>query len=521
VFVIGFNPGHDGAIAAIKDGKLLLCLESEKDTYPRHSPLTPMTVLSAVERLGGRPDVLALGGWQKYTPTPVASLDIAAGYSGAHVTQEREISFLGQDVKLFSSSHVRSHIAMGVGMAPKIDAPLHCVLVWEGAEGRFFLLDENWALVDGINALPCPGGRYALLYGLANPDFGDSGYIPPLDDSGKLMALAAFGDPADADADIIDTVDRFLTPDEYLPGPKGEFRDTPLYNAGVESDVLKIAAALLTQRMFELFASVALERIPKDIPLYISGGCGLNCDWNAMWRELGHFSSVFVPPCTNDSGAALGHAIDALMTLTGEPHIDWDVYCGLEFEWDSQPDSTKWERRALDMTALAEVLAAGHIVAWVQGRYEMGPRALGNRSLLAEPFSPTMHDRLNQVKGREGYRPIAPCCRIEDVAKLFDADFEDPYMLYFRRVISPDLPAVTHVDRSARVQTVTPKDNKPLHDLLSAFAERCGSGILCNTSLNYKGVGFINRTSDLVFYCEMTGIDEFVVDDAWFRRVRS
>jgi hydroxymethyl cephem carbamoyltransferase len=92
-------------------------------------------------------------------------------------------------------------------------------------------------------------------------------------------------------------------------------------------------------------------------------------------------------------------------------------------------------------------------------------------------------------------------------------------MLYFRMVRSPDLAAVTHVDGSARVQTVTREENPPLHDLLSAFSERTGVGALCNTSLNFKGLGFINRTSDLVQYCETRGIDDFVVGDAWYRRV--
>ncbi len=91
-------------------------------------------------------------------------------------------------------------------------------------------------------------------------------------------------------------------------------------------------------------------------------------------------------------------------------------------------------------------------------------------------------------------------------------------MLYFRRVLSPDLGAVTHVDGSARCQTVTPQDNAPLHELLSAFAAEAGIGVLCNTSLNFKGLGFINRMTDLAKYCESRGVDHMVVGDAWFER---
>jgi hydroxymethyl cephem carbamoyltransferase len=210
--------------------------------------------------------------------------------------------------------------------------------------------------------------------------------------------------------------------------------------------------------------------------------------------------------------------LDALLEYTGDPHVSWNVYCGLDFEWDRDPNPARWERRPLEEAQLADTLAGGRVVAWVQGRWEMGPRALGNRSLLAEPFNPQTKDRLNEIKQREDYRPIAPCCRIEDVGKVYDADFHDPYMLYFRRATTPRLGAVTHVDGSARVQTVAKEDNEPLHDLLSAFAERHGVGVLCNTSLNFKTMGFINRMSDLELYCETRGLHDMVVGDTWFQR---
>jgi hydroxymethyl cephem carbamoyltransferase len=120
---------------------------------------------------------------------------------------------------------------------------------------------------------------------------------------------------------------------------------------------------------------------------------------------------------------------------------------------------------------------------------------------------------------REHYRPVAPCCRLEDAGRVFDAGFEDPYMLYFRLVRSDQkLEAVTHVDGSARAQTVTRETNSRQYDLLSAFADVHGVGVLCNTSLNFKGTGFINRMSELVRYCESRGVPEMVVGDVWFSR---
>lgn len=513
---MAINPGHDGAIAVVGDQKLLYAIESEKDSYLRHSVVTPMSIFNLAERIGALPDLVALGGWHREPLQRPRLGGIASGYFGAQATDERWTTFFGSKVRMFSSSHIRSHIMMGAGMAPREEAPRSAVLVWEGREGTFYLLDEEWAILKEIPVLSTPGVRYALVYALAHPEYGDR-TVPALDESGKLMALAGFGNPGDADADIRRTVEQLLS-EKGFPTWKSTYRDSPIYNVGVTAQETKIAAALLTEKMFDIFARVAQEQLPAGIPLYISGGCGLNCDWNMKWRELGHFSSVFVPPCPNDSGSAVGTALDALAAETGDPRVDWDVYCGLEFEWDFEPRPEGWERRPLDLGQLAEALAEGRVVAWVQGRWEMGPRALGNRSLLAEPFNASTRDRLNEIKQREDYRPIAPCCRLEDAGKVFSADFDDPYMLYFRMVTSPDLKAVTHVDGSARVQTVTRDSNRPLHDLLSAFAERRGVGVLCNTSLNFKGFGFINRMSDLVRYCRQRGVDDFVVNDVWFRR---
>jgi hydroxymethyl cephem carbamoyltransferase len=529
MLVIGFKPGHDGSIAAIQDRELLFSLESEKDSFPRHAPLTAMTIMTIMERIGDVPDVIAMGGWQKDVVAVggweeghlfQGNLNIETGYRGAHAVSNRETKLFGKPIQWFSSSHVRSHIMMAAGMAPPDDATERAVLVWEGAEGSFYLLDDKWQVVREIPALQFPGGRYAMAFAIAEPRYADFVVGPEGDEAGKLMALAAFADPADADANVIATVDRLLSHDSY-PAPKGDFRDTSIYNAGVESEVSKVNAALITQRMFDVFAEVAQRELPAGIPLYISGGCGLNCEWNMKWLELGHFSSVFVPPCTNDSGSAVGTAADALAALTGDPRINWDVYCGLEFEWDAEPDPARWQRRPLDHAALADAIADGHVVAWVQGRWEMGPRALGNRSLLADPFDPRTKDRLNDIKQREGYRPIAPVCRIEDVAKVYDADFHDPYMLYFRHATTDRLGAVTHVDGSARVQTVTKESNRLLHDLLTVFGERHDVGVLCNTSLNFKVMGFINRMSDLQYYCEARGVPDMVVGDAWFQRIES
>ncbi|MFI1648625.1 carbamoyltransferase C-terminal domain-containing protein [Streptomyces avidinii] len=516
MLIFALKPGHDGAIAVIRDRKLLYSLESEKDSFGRYTAVNANTIMSIAEHVDELPDIVALGGWREQGT--MRHRAIGAGYGGLDTLIERPMRFFGKEVRYFSSSHERSHIMMALGMAPRSDHPLQTVLVWEGDTGDFYLVDQDCKIVKHVPVLTEPGGRFSFLFGLADPTFPDEGALPRLNDAGKLMALAAFGDPSDADADIVAAVDRLLKADSVYPAPKKDFRDSVLHNAGVESKVTKTAAALLTQRIFNLFADAAREHLPAGTPLRISGGCGLNCDWNAAWEEVDHFSSVFVPPCTNDSGSAIGTAIDALHSMTGDAHIDWNVYSGLDFVHDIQPDATRWHQVPLDHQALAHTIGQGNVVAWVQGRWEIGPRALGNRSLLAEPFRHETKDLLNTIKQREDYRPIAPVCRMEDLGTVFDKTFEDPYMLYFRRVQpSASLHAVTHVDGSARVQTVTAGSNDRLHTLLSAFAIEHGVGVLCNTSLNFNGHGFINRMSDLVKYCETRGVRHMVVGDQWFR----
>jgi len=152
------------------------------------------------------------------------------------------------------------------------------------------------------------------------------------------------------------------------------------------------------------------------------------------------------------------------------------------------------------------------ILGWVNGKCEIGPRALGNRSILASPFQASTRVRLNEIKQREQFRPIAPVCLEEDAARYFSCDRPSPFMLYTQPVSTDALAAVTHVNGTARIQTVSSVTNAHLYGLLRAFKTRTGYGVLCNTSLNFKGRGFINNTADLSSFTIEHGLDGVVIE---------
>lgn len=176
------------------DGRrLVLSLESEKDSFPRHADLTPSTFLDVAERIGRCPDIVALGGWRSTGGS--AQKTIGAGYHGVADPVRRPGAFFGGRASYVSSSHVRSHIMAAVGMAPDRARRPQAVLVGEGVTGGFYLVDRDFRVVREVQVMSQPGARYAFLFAVADPAFPDAGAVPDLDDSGKLMALAGYGTP--------------------------------------------------------------------------------------------------------------------------------------------------------------------------------------------------------------------------------------------------------------------------------------------------------------------------------------
>lgn len=322
---------------------------------------------------------------------------------------------------------------------------------------------------------------------------------------GKVMGLAPFG-RVDAFGlpDLVVDGHRVLIPLEWLDvfarwERFSHFLDGP----GSFEDCANLAAA--GQRAFEtalLRVTAWLHEQTGMDDVVFAGGTALNCSANGRLLREGPFRGLFIPPSAHDGGTALGCALYGMVECLGEPS---------DFRWTNDFLGPEPDARAVEETVLAadadpglvverpdelagraaELLEAGHVVAVHHGRSESGPRALGHRSIIADARHPGMRDFINfQVKGREWFRPLAPLVLAEAASTIFDVDRPAPFM-QLATDVRPEhraaLPAITHVDGTARIQTVEPGGTPFLHALLAAFAARTGCPVLLNTSLNGKG----------------------------------
>lgn len=516
--IISFNQGHDISIVCLEEGKLIFSHEAEKDNGERNSPnLTPSLLIKSFQACG-LPDVIAHAGWHKKSDNYHAFTD--SGYFG--VGKDSRVEYIennfGSELKVLSCSHERSHIMCSYGMSGFPQGQPCYALVWEGAIGAFYYVDKDVTIHKIGDVLPEVGNKYAFLYALADPKMPEMSTYVHKSDAGKLMALAAYGKDTRATKDELETIRTIMgLPVIYGYPHKASMKKSKYFNIGLDSQKFRNLARKYSEAVFNKFYDYAQQHLDQKLPLIISGGCGLNCDWNSQWKDCGLFTDVFVPPCTNDSGVALGAAVDAQFLYTGNAKIEWNVYAGDYFLNDRESAKIDgFEESPLNVEELCKHLAGDKVFAWVQGRAEMGPRALGNRSLLASPFQPEMKEKLNKIKYREDFRPIAPVCLAEEMDKYFDNNDESPFMLYFQRVKSKALGAVTHVDGTARAQTINKTQNPQLYNLLTEFKRQTGIGVLCNTSLNFPGRGFINRLSDLAEYAKVRELDGFVVGDKMY-----
>lgn len=511
--ILSYNPDHDGSIANLKEASLAFSIEAEKNSSYRYSPISSHDVFRVLSELDEVPDVICTGGWWP-REAKVLGKKANSGYRGIDKSAilESRGSLLGKPVHYFSSSHERSHILCAFGMSPLPKGTPCYALVWEGEIGAFYEIDTNLNIILLGDVLTEPGHRYASIYGLADPTFPKDSPFSRFSDAGKLMALASFSNRREPLKEEEALIDYLLKSTHVQLNLHEDIRMSRHYNVGLDDPEFRNFAGIFSDRIFDTFYSFAKMRMRKNLPLIIAGGCGLNCDWNSKWRECGLFPEVFVPPVANDSGSAIGTAIDAQLHYTGNPKINWSVYSGLAFDATASFDVARYDVYEDDHEIVADMLVNDLILGWVNGNYEIGPRALGNRSILAAPFQESTRIRLNNIKQREQFRPIAPACLQEDASQWFGCEHESPHMLYTYSARTDKLAAVTHVNGTARIQTVSPESNLRMYNLLTAFKKRTGFGVLCNTSLNFNGRGFINQIDDLSSYTLEFNLDGFVVN---------
>jgi carbamoyltransferase len=389
----------------------------------------------------------------------------------------------------------------------------------------------------------------------------------------KVMGLAPYGEPRFKATILDNLID--LKPDGFFRLDLSYFD----YCTGLRMTNEKFAAlfggkprdpeARLTQREMNLAASIqavceeVVLRLTRSIAaetgarnLCLAGGVALNCVANGKVLRDGKFKRLWVQPAAGDAGGAIGAALVAYHGFNGRERaigntIDGmsGAYLGPEYGDDEIADRlTKLgaafeqndDRALVDQTVAA--LTQEKAVGWFQGRMEFGPRALGARSILGDARSPSMQKTLNlRVKYRESFRPFAPAVLREDVAQWFELDGDSPYMLLVADVVVPrrrqmteaeralfgidklnvprsEIPAVTHVDYSARVQTVHRDTNPRFHALLSRFKERTGCPVLVNTSFNVRGEPIVCTPED-AFRCFMgTDIEVLAIGNCLLRK---
>jgi carbamoyltransferase len=340
---------------------------------------------------------------------------------------------------------------------------------------------------------------------------------------------------------------------EALFGFKRRLPDTEITQAHCD---LAFAVQSVTNEIVLKMVRTAKELTGAD-NLCMAGGVALNCVTNGFILRSGLFSEMFIQPAAGDAGGALGAALAANYIYFGKERIypvppDHDTlqgaFLGPEYSNNDieltakkykavyeKPESYEWLTEKV-----AGLLAEGKVVGWFQGRMEFGPRALGNRSILGDARNPEMQKKLNlKIKFREGFRPFAPSVLDEDASDYFDLPVNSPYMLLVADVIKErrtelprnyrelpmidrlytqrsDIPAVTHIDFSARIQTVHKHTNERYWKLICRFKEKSGYGVIVNTSFNVRGEPIVCSPEDAYICFMRTEMDHLVMGDLVF-----
>jgi carbamoyltransferase len=551
VNVVGISAHfHDAAACILVDGRLAAAAQEERFSRRKHDPSLPRAAfrfcldeagltIADLDCVAYYEDPVEKLDRQLWSALPqVPSLAPEALFRLDAMRPEREIrELLGYAGPIEIVRHHESHAASAYffsGFPEAAVLTVDAVGEWTTtsygrAAGNRLELFEEVRFPDSLGLL------YSAITAYLGFDVNDAEY--------KVMGLAPYGEPRYADKvrTLIEDRDggQFrldMTYFDFLRGksmfsaelcrlfgrpPRPPESELDAFTADVARSLQVVLEEILLAKVRYLH-----ERVPSR-NLCLAGGVALNCVAVERIARQGPFARVFVQPAASDAGGALGAAALAHVRRTGErppaeplrhvflgPHFTGEEVADL-FEPGTAGAQDFRGREADLLEATVDRLAAGRVVGWFQGRMEFGPRALGNRSILADPRDEGMRERVNAlVKKREAFRPFAPAVLASRAAEHFDLDHPAPFMVETCRVRSKvALPAVTHVDGSARVQTVDADTNPRFHGLLEAFERRTGCPVLLNTSFNLRGEPIVCSPTDAVLCFLRSGLDCLVIED--------
>ncbi len=557
-YILGINGSHNGGITVAKNDKVVLTLEFERLFNEKNVGLAQYKTIKGSDIVFMMKYIskyiLNYFGIKKFNKIVALNTGVNFGQGQDQETYIAE-NYIPADEYIYGHHHA-AH-AFNVLYTSPHDKALIVSFDGGGNDGFFnvYLGDKKNKISDKYDHIdlletvkhPNAGSPHVFLdLGLPYASFGEvlqdirrEGDLSNgiLVYPGKIMGLASYGEVRK------EWLDRFIQyyignvhqGNSYVDHMKNLFDDLKiehndtLFHNRYEEDRLsgKVAydIAATSQKAFEeaflVFAKPWMERY-NDIPMCLAGGCGLNIILNTRLKEeFGR--EVFVGPAPSDCGISTGLCLQEL-----KPKIPADItYAGLPLldpnsVFEHINDHWWFTSHDVDEGDIVDSLAKGEIIGLIKGNSEHGPRALGNRSILCNPSIKKMKDILNEkVKNREFYRPFAPVVRLEDASEYFEFEGESRWMTFCPKVRTEwreKLAAITHVDGTARIQTITREQNTFLYDLISKFKDKTGIGVLLNTSFNIAGKPITNTVKDAMTLFRDTELDKLIINDIYFKK---
>ncbi len=524
--------GHDPSACLLKDGKLIAFAEEERFIKVKHAPgYCPNNAvkycLNEAKISLDDVDYISFHVWHQNQDDRRAMITTILNKIGAFLKMS------AVKANTFLPRHHMSHCASAYLLSGfKSASIISADAVGDHQQTTLLAEGEN----NMINFLNDYGMPHSLgyFYGLLTEYLG----FRFANGEGKVMGLAPYGQPKYDFSEIIrcgNIIHENAPPQLWLnkeiygwagDQPKLESILGPARKRGeqITQRHMDIAATVQkkTEEVMYKLTEYLVERTNKP-KLAIAGGVALNCCANGVLLRSGLISEIFVQPSANDAGVALGSAL--LCALYYGDKIDWKMehtYYGPEFsnneiEAELKKHKLSYEQHDDIASIAGDLVSLGYIVSWFQGRMEVGPRALGNRSILADPRDPKMKDRLNhRVKHREPFRPFAPSMLAERASEYLEDAHPSPFMILafnVKKEKREEIPAVVHVDGTTRPHTVERSVNEKYWSLIKAFEEKTEVPVVLNTSFNIRGEPIVCTPKDAIDTFLKTGIDYLAIGD--------